>query len=567
MTEQEAVNLVSANGWAIADVPQDVRTDQVCIAAIRNNWQVFFNSIGAGNRTKPVSSVAVNIDGGVLQYVPDGVIDEEICFAAVNQSAMALKWVPPRHMSPKLCELAVAKDAWAIEHVPPQHQSKEICEAFTRMDDFDLSRISERNRSMALCMAAVKADFMVHVAVAPPDSPRQEKRYRQLSFWHVPESLFDQFSEPLASNMCWLAVCTSPHCLAKIPIKFRDERICRQAVKTDGSLLGEVPEEKRTPELCKIATENYWWAIRYVPKQCQTADLCLDVFEENGVPFSLIPDALKTSDLCHAAVKRNYESIKHVPDNIRTPEIELIKSCEMALIAIKGDWNNYRYVPLHLQSADMWLAAATQDGFTLEITPEQYKSQDVCFESMTRNKEAYNFIPNEIKKSDLFKNRIRNFYNELIDQSAWGQYDLYLVHPEFLTYELYLKAIRIDPFTITEVIRLDYHTPELCKASFREPYDTDEMLDDCPKALFTPNLCAAVAEYGTNYNFICIPDELKTHDLCKIFVSRNGLNLENIPDRYCRNVEICQIAVDNNPRAMDFVPEDIRSRIVVKRES
>lgn len=550
MTEQEAVDLVSANGWGIADVPQDVQTDQVCIAAIRNDWQVFFNSIGPARRTKPVCAVAVSINHRALAYVPDAQIDQEMCFAAVNQSAMALQWVPPRFRSQQLCNLAIAKDAWAIEYVPQENQSAEICKAFTQMQDFDLSRITEHSRSSELCLAAVTEDFSRRVIFRQLDAPEStaaERRKWHLSFDYVPEHY-------KTVSMCRKAVLTAPHLIEKTPIESRTPDTCKYAVTEEGQLLGQVPEEYRTPELCKIAVENDWWAIRYVPRQYQTTDLCLDIFEMNGVPFASLPDVLKTSALCLSAVMRDHKQMKYVPDNAKTVDI--------ALIAVKGDFTNYKYIPRDVQSEKVWMAAAIQDGFTLEVVPERFKSQDVCFESLTRNKDAYDFIPDQIKTSDLFRNRISEFYSNLIEQSEWGQYALRSVHPDFITYELYLKAIRVDPYTIREVIRPDYHTPELCCASFHEPYDTDEMLDDCPKMLFTPNLCAAAAKYGTNYNFMCIPDELITHDLCKSFVSRDGLNLEDIPDRH-RNVEICQIAVDNHPRAMDFVPEDIRGRIVV----
>ena len=66
--------------------------------------------------------------GWVLEYVPKDLRTEEVCLIAVKQNPYALEFVPEEFKTEELCELAVNDGHWALEFVPKEFKTKELCE-------------------------------------------------------------------------------------------------------------------------------------------------------------------------------------------------------------------------------------------------------------------------------------------------------------------------------------------------------------------------------------------------------------------------------------------------------
>jgi hypothetical protein len=105
-TDKEKIfELVKKEGLALEDVPEKLKTYDVCLAAVRNS-------------------------GWVLGYVPEKHKTAELCLEAVRQNGVALVDVPEEQKTAELCFEAVRQNDGALPFVPEKLQSqvKEILE-------------------------------------------------------------------------------------------------------------------------------------------------------------------------------------------------------------------------------------------------------------------------------------------------------------------------------------------------------------------------------------------------------------------------------------------------------
>jgi hypothetical protein len=61
-----------------------------------------------------------------------------------------------------------------------------------------------------------------------------------------------------------------------------------------------------------------------------------------------------------------------------------------------------------------------------------------------------------------------------------------------------------------------------------------------------------------SYNLRCVPDSLKTEEMCKIAVTQTGYALEYVLDSL-KTPELCKIAVTQHGRALQFVPDSLKT--------
>ncbi|MDQ6990275.1 MAG: DUF4116 domain-containing protein [Mariprofundaceae bacterium] len=98
-------------------------------------------------------------------------------------------------------------------------------------------------------------------------------------------------------------------------------------------------------------------------------------------------------------------------------------------------------------------------------------------------------------------------------------------------------------------------TLELCTIAVEE---NGYALEYVPKKLKSMELCLLAIETSDKAGVLrYIPKKLINLELCRMSISStSGYFLKDVPKRF-RTIEICTIAVKNNPLALEFVPESI----------
>ena len=96
---------------------------------------------------------AVREDGCALHYVPENLRTAELCLAAVQNSYFStLKYVPQDLRTAELCLAAVQKNGYNLPDVPEHLRSVELCLAAAEC-------IHKMNEELEAAILAVKATY------------------------------------------------------------------------------------------------------------------------------------------------------------------------------------------------------------------------------------------------------------------------------------------------------------------------------------------------------------------------------------------------------------------------
>jgi hypothetical protein len=95
---------------------------------------------------------AVQQDGYALEFVPDEFKTEVICLAAVRQKGFSLRYVPDRLETAEICLDAVQQNGYALQYVFDDLKTEEICLAAVRQNASAIYYIPDNLRAKVFCM-------------------------------------------------------------------------------------------------------------------------------------------------------------------------------------------------------------------------------------------------------------------------------------------------------------------------------------------------------------------------------------------------------------------------------
>lgn len=117
---------VSENGFYIRKIDFEDLTQEICLAAIRQNHETF-QYIPPIYTNEAIRKAAVESSPFNIIYIQSYLRTEIICWTAVHGNGEMLEHVPMCHKSMELCVLAVLKSSWAIRYVPEHLRDREVC--------------------------------------------------------------------------------------------------------------------------------------------------------------------------------------------------------------------------------------------------------------------------------------------------------------------------------------------------------------------------------------------------------------------------------------------------------
>ena len=112
------LSMVRRDGSALKNVPEALKTPEICDAAVQKNGYAL-QFVPEALMTPEVCLAAVQQDGVALCYVPKALRTPEVCLAAVQQDGLALKYVPEALRTPEICDAAIQQDPEAARYLPP----------------------------------------------------------------------------------------------------------------------------------------------------------------------------------------------------------------------------------------------------------------------------------------------------------------------------------------------------------------------------------------------------------------------------------------------------------------
>ena len=124
---------VRTDGTRLSEVPDDLKTYSLCMAAVANHAGAL-KFVPEAHKTEELILTAIEAEDEredqdrVLLNLPDHLKSAKICDAAVRVAGIELEFVPPETMTPELAWRPSPKMPTRSEHVPEELRTKQMCE-------------------------------------------------------------------------------------------------------------------------------------------------------------------------------------------------------------------------------------------------------------------------------------------------------------------------------------------------------------------------------------------------------------------------------------------------------
>lgn len=163
------LSMVSEDGWLIKAVPIEYRDKTICETAIDNadiqitdNYSIL-SLIPCELRDRDMCLRAIKKDGAAIRDVPEDVKTYEMCYLAIQENGKELDMVPLQFRDEKMCLAAVSDDGVAILAVSEALRTEELWRIALRTRPEFITSMPNRFRTQELyvylCRHAQKAQI------------------------------------------------------------------------------------------------------------------------------------------------------------------------------------------------------------------------------------------------------------------------------------------------------------------------------------------------------------------------------------------------------------------------
>jgi hypothetical protein len=300
MPEPTLLELVTADGLYLANIPVEEQTNEICLAACDQNGfaiqfvllphtqtmqsaaiaQSPFSIQEIHNPTYTSKLYACQLEGMVLPYLAP--LTQELCNTAVQQNKNSFMYVPAEFQAEPMCELAVGFNGMLLEFVAVQTEN--ICVKAVKQNGFALKHVV--TQTDLICNHAVLQNI-------------NSFRFDTLQLWRrcykvlkkkgiLLEFLIDKSD----TKLTFTAVSNDPYAIRFVPEEYQTEGLCMTACDGDGMTLEFVINQ--TEGICIIACANDGYALTLV--EIQTVDICLEAVRQNGMTLEFVIN--QTEQIC-----------------------------------------------------------------------------------------------------------------------------------------------------------------------------------------------------------------------------------------------------------------------------
>jgi len=453
MTYGLAAKAIEQNCWALAHLPDDIKTPELCRFALKNtmkpdsgNWrdhqiigEIPFPDVCLEHLKK------IEQEKGdpymVFYHIRPEVKNAEMVQLAVGITPRCFINVPERLKTPEICTMAVEKDWKNMIAVPEHMKTEELCLHALKMHPDAIEFIPENIRAKLNTN-----DF------SKMENNHQRKEYRlsqqemeDVKFFSNATFLDGTFSALPPGRktelVCLAALQSDPMHLKYVPEKYLSDELIVHVLRMNGAMLSDIDEKRRTPEMYAAALESDGRALMYFQKETITPEAAMKAVKLDGTALEFVPENLITPELCRAAlssIAADYEVIEYVPfpevclEHLKKNEHnngdvflvfgsikpEVITS-EMAQLAVRLEPSCIQFVPDKIKTPEMCASAVEKDWMNMRFIPESMKTKELCATTMSkdfslnvdRNKQPVNVkIPEnpDMKQTGKIENKPEN---------------------------------------------------------------------------------------------------------------------------------------------------------------
>ena len=343
-SDEEWVEIIRENCWAIYDVPKDKQTEEMVIEAVTPRDRLIELADGTthvnrnacmslGNKcisrrlyTPRVLLEAVKRNPTNLCRVPHKKLTDEMIHAALSQSGYGyMIWcVPSERHTDQIVEEAILNDTESFES-----------DGVLRYVDVD--SVSEELLMQAVVLNRKNVKYV-------PANIKTKKFYKELisrggSLEAVPKS-------ERTKSLCSLAFSTRPDNFAFIPDNLKTNAMCEKAVAIHPGNLRYVPSRAKAKDMVENAVLKDPEMLEFAGKW-KSKQICVSAVSHSGNLIEYVPKRLIDSDLVRLAMETCSRIDLYLPDELHYLIDRPEESTSIGLTKDDVDDTLAQLVPVH----------------------------------------------------------------------------------------------------------------------------------------------------------------------------------------------------------------------------
>lgn len=348
----------SGDGILLHEVPEELRTERVCEAAVSSNYLA-------------------------LEYVPKHLKTDRLCGMALERDPLAIRFFNPEQLTPEVCNRALARtdDLRVLRYIPFEEIHLKVLGFYCTNYDKTFDFLENMNPwfltpRVAREIFALEPELFYNL----PDHAKNEEMCRR-AVWHDGSYLQYVPEKWKTPELCMEAIRRSPYAIAHLPESMKSPDLYMSLVRENPQNLKGVPREARTPEMSREAFERTYGKDKTdfsVISALSDPALVLQVFREQDDPQQIhrlmsvlhLNRRLVTEEVALEAVRKDAGVLYDIPQRAITPLV--------ADTAVRGDPRMIQWVPRELRTADLCLyAEAAHPELRVYVPDEIAKGRNI----------------------------------------------------------------------------------------------------------------------------------------------------------------------------------------------
>jgi len=292
-------------------------------------------------------------------------------------------------------------------------------------------------------------------------------------------------------------------------------------------------------------------------KEITNKEEALAAIEKTYENLKYVPENIKTAEVCNAAIAENGAALEWVPEKLKT--------AKLCLAAIKGNGYALSFVPDKFKTAKLCLTAVGEWGAALEFVPEELKTLELCITAVSKagenlmESETMTFVPKSMKgkvEDHLKKKKLSKPTTEE-EAIAAVKEDANIIETlpsNLLTSRVICEAVAAmnkTPYYVFQLLPLWFYSKKDEKTKNQIFLDALKQNAGVIKELSRFSLKKELTEEL----FIDVAERYPKEVFRKV--------LEFIPDKF-KTEKVCLAAVKGNNGNINYVPEKLKEVIMKK---
>ncbi len=382
-------------------LPEKFKTKEIALMACcgRQNYPSF-EDIPTEFIDKSFCLLAKNLD---LQFVPDSVLDYEVCLDAVAKSCQNYKFVPKEFKDEKMAIAAIAGGAlreYSDVNLPKKYQES----------DYTSHAIALNFNALREIPSKYIDNDVYEIA---------KNKYQNHQDWEliVKEFTFNGEYDYNTFEKVWACFWTEDFIIAAIKADERlyhilQKYITQKIAENAKSDISNIPKEFLTPEICLRAVNyEYATAFQYIPIEMRDEKVSAMAVSKDKDNFKLVPFEQKSVALSRKAILDNFENYVYIPYK---------NHVELYTYLLKNNTNVFYIESMYL---DRGLGYFFEENYTKAIedfqlsrSKKEEESTSIVPESLYYEGFANFKLGNIEKASQLFNEAIAIFKKDFLDE-------------------------------------------------------------------------------------------------------------------------------------------------------